>query len=120
MINFKRLNHLQICIPVGKEDEARKFYTEIIGLVEIPKPKELLQNGGFLYQVGDIHLHIGTENEISRSKRHPAFEIENLNDARDVLQKNNIKVKEEIQIPGQERFTFFDPFGNRIEFLVKT
>lgn len=120
MINFKRLNHLQICIPVGKEDEARKFYTEIIGLVEIPKPKELLQNGGLWYQVGDIHLHIGTENEISRSKRHPAFEIENLNDARDVLQKNNIKVKEEIQIPGQERFTFFDPFGNRIEFLVKT
>lgn len=30
MINFKRLNHLQICIPVGKEDEARKFYTDII------------------------------------------------------------------------------------------
>ncbi|HEY5392736.1 MAG TPA: VOC family protein [Hanamia sp.] len=119
MINFKRLNHLQICIPVGKEDEARKFYTDIIGLVEIPKPKELLQNGGLWYQVADIQLHIGTENEINKSKRHPAFEIENLNNAREILERNNIKVKEEIQIPGQDRLSFLDPFGNRIEFLVK-
>ena len=118
MINFKRLNHLQICIPVGKEDEARKFYTDIIGLEEIPKPKELLQNWGLWYQIADIQLHIGTENEINKSKRHPAFEIENLNDAREILERNNIKVKEEIQIPGQDRFSFLDPFGNRIEFLV--
>jgi catechol 2,3-dioxygenase-like lactoylglutathione lyase family enzyme len=40
MINFKRLNHIQICIPVGKEMEARRFYTDILGLEEIPKPKE--------------------------------------------------------------------------------
>jgi catechol 2,3-dioxygenase-like lactoylglutathione lyase family enzyme len=119
MINFKRLNHVQICIPVGKENEARKFYSDIIGLIEIPKPKELMQNGGLWYLIADIQFHIGTENEINKSKRHPAFEIENLTEAREILEKNNIKIKEEIQIPGQERFSFFDPFGNRIELLMK-
>jgi catechol 2,3-dioxygenase-like lactoylglutathione lyase family enzyme len=118
MINFKRLNHIQICIPLGKEMEARRFYTDILGLVEIPKPKELISNGGLWYQVADIQFHIGTENEINKSKRHPAFEIENLTEAREILERNNVKIKEEIQIPGQERFSFFDPFGNRIELLV--
>lgn len=118
MINFKRLNHIQICIPVGKEMEARRFYKDILGLEEIPKPKELIPNGGLWYQVADIQFHIGTENEINKSKHHPAFEVEDLTEARKFLERNNVKIKEEIQIPGQERFSFFDPFGNRIELLV--
>ena len=97
--------------------EARRFYTDILGLMEIPKPQELIPNGGLWYQVAGIELHIGTENEIIQSKRHPAFEIDNLAGAREMLTRNHVEIKEEIQIPGQERFSFFDPFGNRIEFL---
>lgn len=119
MIRFKRLDHLQICIPIGKENEARKFYTDIIGLKEIPKPKELIKNGGLWYQIADIQLHIGTENEINKSKRHPAFEVSDLEAARLDLVKHHISIKEEIQITGQNRFSFLDPFGNRIEFLEK-
>ena len=119
MICFKTLNHIQICIPVGKENEAREFYTDILGLKEIPKPQKLIPNGGLWYQIANIQLHIGTENEINKSKRHPAFEIEDLREARQFLKRNNVKIKEEIQIRGQDRFSFFDPFGNRIELLVK-
>jgi catechol 2,3-dioxygenase-like lactoylglutathione lyase family enzyme len=119
MINFKRLDHIQICIPTGKENEARNFYTDVIGLKEIPKPQELIPNGGLWYQLADIQFHIGTENEINRSKRHPAFEITNLEDAKEYLKKKGVKIKEEIQIPGCLRFSFFDPFGNRIELLQK-
>lgn len=119
MIDFKRLDHIQLCIPVGKENEARKFYTDIIGLVEIPKPKELIKNGGLWDQLADIQLHIGTENEINKSKRHPAFEVNDLKSARMVLEMHDISIKEEIQIPGQNRFSFLDPFENQIEFLEK-
>ena len=119
IIDFKRLDHVQLCIPVGKENEARKLYTDIIGLVEIAKPKELMKNGGLWYQIADIQLHIGTENEINKSKRHPAFEVNDLKSARIALEANDISIKEEIQIPGQNRFSFMDPFGNRIEFLEK-
>jgi catechol 2,3-dioxygenase-like lactoylglutathione lyase family enzyme len=120
MINFKRLNHIQICIPKGKEDEARHFYTDIIGLTEIPKPGPLIPNGGLWYQVADIQLHIGTENENSKSKRHPAFEVSNLEEARKHLIQHGVALKDEIQIPGQKRFSFIDPFDNRIELLQKT
>jgi len=117
MINFKRLNHIQICIPKGKEEEARRFYTDIIGLKEIPKPAALVPNGGLWYQLADIQFHIGTEDELNKSKRHPAFEVENLEQARKHLENHKVPIKEEIAIPGQNRFSFTDPFGNRIELL---
>lgn len=120
MIKFKRLDHIQICIPKGQEDKARNFYSGIIGLTEIPKPKQLIPNGGLWYQVADIQLHIGTEDELNKSKRHPAFEVANLEEARTHLIQHGVIVKEEIQISGQNRFSFFDPFKNRIELLQKT
>ncbi len=120
MINFKRLDHIQICIPPGKENEARLFYTDVIKLKEIPKPQELIPNGGLWYQLSDIQLHIGTADEINTPKRHPAFEVTNLEDAKHYLKKHGVKIKEEIQIPGCTRFSFFDPFSNRIELLQKT
>lgn len=61
MIIFKKLDHIQLCIPIGKEPEARKFYGEILGLKEIPKPKVLIPNGGIWFEIADIQLHIGTE-----------------------------------------------------------
>lgn len=119
MIRFKRLNHVQICIPKGKEDEARHFYSNIIGLMEISKPEALITNGGLWYQLADIELHIGTENEVGKSKRHPAFEVGSLEEARTHLLRHGVSLRDEIQIPGQRRLTFFDPFNNRIELLEK-
>ncbi len=119
-IEFKRLDHIQICIPAGKEEGARKFYTEIIGLKEISKPAELIINGGLWFEIADIQLHIGIENEMNKSKRHPAFEISNLPEVRKHLEKNEIKIKNETHLPGQNRFSFCDPFGNRIEFLERS
>ena len=110
---------MQLCIPIGSEEAARQFYGGVLGLQEIPKPAALIPNGGLWFQVADIQLHIGTENEVNRSKRHPAFEVANLAAAREHLMHHGVKLKEEIAIPGQERFSFVDPFGNRIELLEK-
>ena len=116
MINFKRFDHVQICIPKGKEDEARKFYTDIMGLKEIPKPASLLANGGLWYQVADVELHLGVEQEVVKTRRHPAFEITDVAAARTILEKI-VEIVEEPYIPGRERFAFIDPFGNKIELL---
>lgn len=118
-INFKRLDHIQICIPRGKEDEARMFYSNILGLNEIQKPDELLPNGGLWFEIDGIQLHIGVEDETGTSKRHPAFEIENLSDVKKYFSAIGVTINEEIRIPGMERFSFYDPFGNRIELLQK-
>ena len=118
-INFQRINHVQICIPSGKEEEARKFYGEILGLEEIEKPEPIKSNGGFWYKIADIQLHIGIEEIKDKSKRHPAFEVENLIKIKEYLKKNGIQVREDIPVLGFNRFSFFDPFGNRIELLEK-
>jgi uncharacterized protein YhfF len=120
MIKINRLDHIQICIPFGKEEEARSFYTNILKFKEIPKPAELVKNGGLWYEVGDIQFHIGCEEETNNSKRHPAFEVENIKILRKYLEEQKVKIKEDITIPNCERFSMIDPFNNRIEFLEKS
>ncbi|OXB92126.1 VOC family protein [Parageobacillus galactosidasius] len=119
-IHVKRLDHVQICIPVGAEDEARAFYTDLLGFTEIEKPEALKANGGLWYKVGDIELHIGVEQRDGyNSKSHPAFEVENIDEVRRYLEENGVPTKDEKPIPGVKRFSFRDPFHNRIEFLSK-
>lgn len=116
-INFKRLNHIQICIPKNKEEEAKLFYCGLLGLEEIEKPEYLKKNGGFWLKIADIELHIGTEDFINESKRHPAFEVEKLDDIKSVLEKNGVRIKQDKSLPKFNRFSFYDPFNNRIELL---
>ncbi|MDX8291327.1 VOC family protein [Metabacillus indicus] len=117
-MKIKRLHHLQLCVSPAEEEHARKFYIQELGFEEIPKPPALLKNGGFWCRAGEIELHIGLEEtDGTKSKRHPAFEVEDLEGARDFLTKLSVEMKEESQIPGVKRFSFYDPFGNRIELL---
>ena len=60
-IPIKRLDHVQICIPIGEEARAREFYTQVLGLEEVEKPEALKANGGLWFKIADIHLHIGVE-----------------------------------------------------------
>jgi catechol 2,3-dioxygenase-like lactoylglutathione lyase family enzyme len=119
-ININKLDHVQLCIPFNQEDRARAFYTNILGLEEIEKPNSLKSNGGLWYKIGDIELHIGTEEmESYKSKRHPAFQVDKLHKVRKFLEASGISTFDEKPIPNIDRFSFYDPFGNRIEFLER-
>jgi len=119
-INFKRLDHVQVCIPRGAEAEAREFYGGLLGLQEIEKPAELRENGGMWYSVADVQLHVGVEDAVAPSKRHPAFEVERVEEVRAFLEQNGVRTRSEPRLPGIARFSLFDPFGNRIELMEKT
>jgi catechol 2,3-dioxygenase-like lactoylglutathione lyase family enzyme len=119
-INIKRLDHVQVCVPRGAEGEAREFYGGLLGLEEIEKPEVLRAGGGMWYEVADVQLHIGVEDTVAPSKRHPAFEVEDIGGVRDYLEQNGVRTKDEPSIPGARRFSFYDPFGNRIELMEKT
>jgi catechol 2,3-dioxygenase-like lactoylglutathione lyase family enzyme len=120
-IDFLRLDHLQLCIPIGVEKEARTFYCEVLGMKEVPKPESLQGRGGFWLKAGEVDVHIGVEEGAGAnpSKRHPAFEVRNLDAVREHLQKCGVAIREDIPIPGVVRFSIFDPFGNRIELLER-
>jgi len=51
-----------------------------------------------------------------RSRRHSAFEISDVAEARKFLE-DKVQIVEEPVIPGRVRFAFIDPFGNKIELL---
>ncbi|MFT7588253.1 MAG: catechol 2,3-dioxygenase-like lactoylglutathione lyase family enzyme [Limisphaerales bacterium] len=114
-----KLDHLQITIPTGMENKAREFYSDILGLREIEKPEILKANGGLWYQLNDLQLHLGTEAASGKSKRHPAFETTQIDKLLKHLKQHSVLIKEDQAIPGITRFSCFDPFGNRIEFLEK-
>ena len=119
-IKFNRLDHVQVCIPRGTETQARAFYGGLLGLEEIEKPDVLKKNGGMWYALADIQLHVGAEDAVAPSKRHPAFEVEDAAGVRAYLERHDVRTKDEPDIPGVvHRFSFFDPFGNRIELLEK-
>jgi len=120
MIEFIRADHIHVCVPIERLEEARQFYTDIIGLREIERPNHLFSNAGYWFDIGNIQFHIGVEPALPRSIRHTAFEVADIAAARALLVKNNVEILEEPVLPGRTRFAFIDPFGNRMELLQKT
>jgi catechol 2,3-dioxygenase-like lactoylglutathione lyase family enzyme len=118
-MSLLRVHHAQITIPKGAENEARKFYCELLGLQEIPKPEVLQPRGGFWLTLGDLQIHVGTEDDFDRTKTkaHVAYLVEDLKGWRGKLEESDVKVLDGIPIPAYNRFEFRDPFGNRVEFL---
>ena|ERR1051325_619000 len=116
-----RLHHAQITIPLGAEDQARTFYCQVLGMEEIAKPQSLSSRGGLWLKLGDIQIHVGTEQGVDRcaTKAHLAYEVHDLAHWRKVLTDRGVQIEQCVAIPGYERFEFRDPFGNRVEMLQR-
>ena len=115
------IDHVQITIPASAVAEARAFYCGVLGLREVEKPSTLPGGGGFWLQVGDRQVHVGTEEGVARyaTKAHVAYAVTEIAKWRARLAAAGVEILEGIPIPGQNRFEFRDPFGNRVE-LVET
>ena len=95
------LDHVQLAAPRGCEEEARWFFGELLGLVEVEKPDALRARGGVWFQAGAQQLHVGVAEPFApATKAHPALRVQA--DALD----------------GVRRFYSADPWGNRIELLA--
>ncbi len=116
-INFINVDHVQLTVPKDSEGIARKFYGGVLGLEEIEKPDSLKSSGGVWFKIAEAELHLGIEENRNSTKAHPAFSVLNLNSVRVHLIQNGVDIKDETPIPGRKRFSFRDPFGNRIELL---
>jgi catechol 2,3-dioxygenase-like lactoylglutathione lyase family enzyme len=111
------LDHVQLAAPPGCEEEARRFYGELLQLPEIPKPEELQPRGGVWFQVGAQQVHIGVEEPFTPARKaHPAFRTDEL----DALAERLAPVRWDASLPGVRRFFVSDPFGNRIELLEQS
>jgi len=113
------IDHVQVSIRAGAEDEARLFWRDGLGLVEIEKPASLTGRGGVWFQCGAQQVHCGVEEPVARSRRHPALLTDDLESLRARLQAAGFPIRYEPEIPGFRRFFTEDPFGNRVELMQR-
>ena len=113
------IHHVQITVDPADVEAARRFYCEVLQLVELEKPDSLRERGGFWVTVGDRQLHIGLEVDVDRTstKAHIAYQVDDLVWWRARLLSEGVAIIESVPISGYERFETRDPFGNRMEFI---
>ncbi len=116
------LDHVQIAAPPGAESEARRFYGELLGMRELPKPAALAKRGGAWFQCASHQIHIGIEQDFRPARKaHIALRapsVQALNDLRARLTQAQVTVRDDDSGSGLPRFFADDPWGNRIEFLA--
>lgn len=115
---FTAIDHVQLAMPIGGEAAARKFYCEIVGMVEIAKPPELAKRGGAWFVSGQVQIHLGVEDSFRPARKaHPALQCSDYESLLCKLRGAGVPVQEDDNIPGVQRCHIQDPFGNRIELI---
>jgi catechol 2,3-dioxygenase-like lactoylglutathione lyase family enzyme len=114
------IDHVQLAIIPGRESEARAFYGEVLGLVEVPKPASMAGRGGMWFQTEPPHVkvHLGLEPGFQPSvKAHPAFVVDDLQALLERARSAGHRTVDEQPLDGCVRAFVYDPFGNRIELM---
>lgn len=113
------IDHVQLAMPVGAEDIARQFYSEVLGLAEIPKPAVLAVRGGVWFQCGNAQLHLGADPDFQAARKaHPALVVSDFAAFAEHLAAQRVALNSEDDVLGRRRAVLADPFGNRVELIA--
>ena len=109
---------MQLAMPPGREDEARRFFGDVLGMTEIPKPPVLAARGGAWFRAGGVELHLGVEEDFRPARKgHPGILVEDLDEVARRLAAAGQVTTWIADFPGFRRIYAADPFENRLEFL---
>jgi catechol 2,3-dioxygenase-like lactoylglutathione lyase family enzyme len=116
-MRVERLDHVQLAIPPGGEEQARAFYEGLLEIPEVAKPLELAGRGGCWFERGDLKVHLGVEPDFRPARKaHPGFIVSRLSVLCARLRSAGYALRED-PVPGSLRVFVDDPFGNRIELI---
>jgi len=117
-LTLEAIDHVQVAIPTGGEEEARRFYGYLLGLPERAKPPELAARGGCWFESATVKVHCGVEDPFSPARKaHIAFRVDDVRDLAARARASGYDVADDDALPGHDRIYINDPFGNRLEFL---
>ncbi|PWT83359.1 MAG: bleomycin resistance protein [Blastocatellia bacterium] len=106
-----------VSIVVTDLELSRRFYTQVLGLREIPRPATF----DFVvvwYDLGSQHIHLVPRAAADApSPRHFALQVEDAAAAREHFAEFGVPTRETTPIPGCDRFFVHDPDGNLIEIM---
>jgi catechol 2,3-dioxygenase-like lactoylglutathione lyase family enzyme len=114
------LDHVQLAMPRGGEEQAEAFYSGLLGLARLPKPEPLAGRGGCWFSNGSVTLHLGVEEAFRPAvKAHPALVVDDLDALSEQLGAAGVAVRPDTELPDVRRCYVDDPFGNRIELIAQ-
>ena len=117
-MNIVGIDHVQLAMPAGREDEAREFYSRLLGIPEVPKPEELAGRGGAWFEGSGVKLHLGVEEEFRPARKaHAALIVRDLRALVERLRAAGVDIVDGKSLPDCDRVFVFDPFGNRLELM---
>jgi catechol 2,3-dioxygenase-like lactoylglutathione lyase family enzyme len=113
------IDHVQLAMPSGGEDAARKFYCHVLGFAEMPKPAELAARGGAWFECNGVRVHLGVDPDFRAAKKaHPALRCDDYETLITRVKSAGYDVTEDgIPFEGRPHCYVSDPFGNRIELI---
>jgi catechol 2,3-dioxygenase-like lactoylglutathione lyase family enzyme len=114
-MRIRRVAHVNL--SVDDVDAAARFYGQVMGLSPAPRPSDAGGRAGCWFRVGEFEVHIAAEPGAAnaQSKRHVAFEVEDIGAARRRFEDAGYAIEEGRPVPGVRRFFVRDPAGNRLE-----
>ena len=116
-IRLKNINH--ITYNVKNKDAALKWYTEVLGLQQIPKMVDSDRLYWLQLPSGAMVHIIENPDAPSAPSHHTAFEVDDLDAARDAMVGKGLAVTEiQTRHDGQRACYLEDPDGNRIELCT--
>ncbi|MGQ0434135.1 MAG: VOC family protein [Microthrixaceae bacterium] len=117
-MHLQAIDHVQLAMPAGGEDEARDFYAGLLGLPEVPKPPHLAARGGCWFESAAVKIHLGVDADFRPAKKaHPALLVSGLPELTATLTAAGVEVVDDDPLDGYDRIYAHDPFGNRLELL---
>ena len=115
---IQHIDHIQLAMPAGKENEAQQFYQDLLGIPRVPKPPHLALRGGAWFERGALKVHLGVDKHfVAATKAHPAFIVCNLEQLVAKLKQAAVPVVDDQPLEGYHRVYVSDPFGNRLELM---
>jgi catechol 2,3-dioxygenase-like lactoylglutathione lyase family enzyme len=118
-IGIVEINHIQITVPRAAEEASKRFYRDVLGLEEIPKPGISKARGGAWFRRGSVEVHLSVEDSAAEnhlSRRHICYLVADLTEAARQLVSAGVEViPDERPIAGWKRFYIRDPGANQIE-----
>jgi len=110
-----------VSINVTDVDRAVRFYAEVLGLEQLPRP-DFNFGGAWLGVAGGRQVHLIQADVPPDRGQHFAFQVDDIDATVDVLRANGVEVRGPLPVgdtPARQAF-FADPDGNRLELNQPT
>lgn len=113
------MHHVQVAMPENGQANARAFYGDLLGFIEIERPGSLADRPGVWFRTGNLDLHVGVEQEFAPARKaHIAYVVDDLEVLKKRLEAAGLPIIYDVPLPGFDRIHTTDIFGNRLELLT--